>query len=149
MTEATDDARLHWKRLAGVYLSSPTNADGRTRIAIEDRLARIELDVDERLHHAANAAHGAHLFKVLDDAAFFACNSIVPDVFVLTVSFHVDFFRPVASGTVYGTGRVVRETKRILFADSEIVDGDGKLVARGSGSFMPSRIELTPEIGYE
>jgi acyl-coenzyme A thioesterase PaaI-like protein len=42
---------------------------------------------------------GSVYFKMLDDAAFFAVNSIVEDVFVYTVSLNVQLLRPVASGT--------------------------------------------------
>ena len=42
------------------------------------------LRVDETVHHAANAAHGTIYFKMLDDAAFYAANSMVSDRFLLT-----------------------------------------------------------------
>jgi acyl-coenzyme A thioesterase PaaI-like protein len=35
-------------------------------------------------HHSIHAVHGSVYFKALDDAAFFAVNSLVEDVFVLT-----------------------------------------------------------------
>ena len=41
----------------------------------------------EAAGHAAGAVHGSYYFKVLDDACYFAANSLVSDVFVLTVSF--------------------------------------------------------------
>lgn len=147
--EGGSDARAeHWRKLCGVYLSSPTNGDGRTRIEVMDRAARIELDVHEGLYHAASAVHGAHVFKLLDDAAFFAANSIVDDVFVLTVSFSVQFMRPVSEGVITAHGKVTGASRRILWAESEVLDAEGRTVARGSGTFMPSRIALEPGIGY-
>lgn len=146
--DATDRAE-HWRKLAGVYLGSPTNQGGFTRIDVMDREARIELDVHEGLFHAAGAVHGGHVFKLLDDASFFAANSIVDDVFVLTVSYTVQFMRPASSGVLTAHGRVTNASKRVLWAESEVLDAAGKTVARGSGTFMSSRIALDPSIGYE
>ena len=46
--------------------------------------ARITFTIDERVFHAAGAAHGTSYFKMLDDAAFYAANSLVTDRFLLT-----------------------------------------------------------------
>ena len=44
--------------------------------------------------HAAGAAHGTLYFKMMDDAAFYACNSMVSDRFLLTTAFNLVFTRP-------------------------------------------------------
>ena len=67
------------------------------------------------------------------DAAFFAVNSRVREVFVLTVSFTVYLLAPVAKGEMVASGRVTHQSKRLYIADSSI-EVDGKVVARGSGS---------------
>ena len=90
------------------------------------------------MFHAAGAVHGSHYFKVLDDAAFFAVASIVPDRFILTASFNLYFERPVAEGTLVGTGRVVQRSRRRFLAESVLEDDQGRELARGSGSFMKS-----------
>jgi len=87
-------------------------------------------------------------FKLLDDAAFFAANALVEDVFVLTVSFNAYLTRPVTDGVMKATGRVVHRSRRLLIAEAEIVDSEGRQLARGSASFMPSTTALTPQIGY-
>ncbi|MCP3919284.1 MAG: hotdog fold thioesterase [bacterium] len=138
----------HFERLQRVYLDSPTNAYYRPRITLSEGAAEIEVDVREDLYHAAHAVHGSHYFKVLDDSAFFAANSIITDVFVLTVSFHVHFLRPVSSGTLHASGKLVHRSRRLLVAESVLVDDEGRVLGRGSGSFRKSAIALTPEIGY-
>ena len=87
-------------------------------------------------------------FKLLDDAAFFSVNSLVRDVFVLTVSFNIYLTRPVSAGELKASGRVVHRSRRLFLAESELVNGEGQEVARGSGVFMPSTIALSPELGY-
>lgn len=139
---------LHFQKLARVYLESPTNEYYKPSIEIQDGQATIIIEAKQHLHHAAFAVHGSHYFKLLDDSAFFAANSLIPDVFVLTASFTVQFMRPVAEGAMTGTGRVTNRSKRLVWAESELRDAQGRLLATGSGTFMPSRVPLNPEIGY-
>jgi len=47
-----------------------------------------------------------------------------------------------------GVGKVVHRSRRLYVAESQLVDSDGKEVARGSGTFVPSDILLSPKIGY-
>jgi uncharacterized protein (TIGR00369 family) len=98
--------------------------------------------------HAAQAVHGSVYFKALDDATFFAASSLVHDVFVLTAAFNLVLLRPVSEGILSGTGRVVHRSKRLLIADGVLVDGDGKEIARGTGTFLPSTIRLSDDLGY-
>jgi len=69
------------------------------------------LPVKYELFHAAGALHGAMYFLALDNAAFFAVNSLVEDVFVLTVSFNIYLLRPVDQGVIKPSVKVVNSTK--------------------------------------
>jgi len=138
----------HFRKLEQMYLGAPINRYFAPRIEIREGQAIVTLPVREDFHHAAFAVHGAVYFKVLDDAAFFAVNSVVEDVFVLTVAFTVHFTRPVSDGTITATGRVVHRSRRMLIADVEAVDSRGRVIARGTGTFMRSETPLGPELGY-
>lgn len=138
----------HHRKLERLYLSAPTNRYYRPTIDIAEERAEIAVDVREAFHHAAQAVHGSVYFKLLDDAAFFAVNSVVPDVFVLTVTFDVQLLRPVSSGTMRATGRLVHASRRLYVGAAEVHDGEGRLLGRGSGTFLPSDIRLDPEVGY-
>ena len=92
--------------------------------------------------------HGSVYFRALDDAAFFAANSRVRDVLVLTVSFSLHFTNPVSDGELLAHGRLVHESGRLFVAESELRDREGRLLAKGSGTFTRSRIPLDAEIGY-
>jgi acyl-coenzyme A thioesterase PaaI-like protein len=85
---------------------------------------------------------------VLDDATFFAASSLVDDVFVLTTSFTLYFLRPVSAGVMTARGTVVSRSSRLLIGEGVIVDGEGREVGRGSGTFMPSRVPLDERLGY-
>ena len=90
-----DGARLHWWALEGLHESAPINRKFALRLDIvEESRARIGFDVTADSFHAAGAAHGTIYFKMLDDAAFYATNTLVTDHFLLTTSFNLQFPRP-------------------------------------------------------
>lgn len=138
----------HYRKLERMYLSAPINAYYVPAIQISHGQAQVAIPVRRKLFHAADAVHGAVYFKLLDDAAFFAANSIVDDVFVLTVSFTVYFTRPISEGEMRATGRVVHRSRRLVIAEAELVDSAGREIGRGSGTFMRSSTALTSVEGY-
>ncbi|MCW1429261.1 PaaI family thioesterase [Novosphingobium sp. JCM 18896] len=142
-------AALHWRALEGLYASAPVNQlfDSRLEILGEGR-ARIAFEVQERHYHAAGAAHGTIYFKMLDDAAFYAANTLVTDRFLLTTSFNLHFTRPVRVGPVVAEGRWISGRRRVLVAESRLIDGDGEEIGRGTGTFQRSRIPLASLAGY-
>jgi uncharacterized protein (TIGR00369 family) len=139
----------HFKSLVTMYDSAPINKWFRPLLRIpEEGRAEIEMPVREDFHHAAQAIHGSVYFKALDDATFFAAQSVVRDFFVVTSSFQLYFLRPVSEGHLLARGQVVSRSKRLYIAEGVLFDSRGKEVARGSGTFMPSSIELGPQLGY-
>lgn len=138
----------HYRKLERMYLSAPIKRFFRPTIEIEMGRAVIANPVREELFHAAGAVHGSTYFKVLDDAAWFAVNSLVTDVFVLTTTFTTYLTRPVTSGTLTAIGEVVNEGRTQWLAQSVVYDDQDREVGRGSGTFVKSRSPLTPEIGY-
>lgn len=139
----------HFETLVAMYDRAPINKwfQPRLRIPAEGR-AEIELPVREDFYHAAHAIHGAIYFKALDDATFFAVQSLVTDSFVVTSSFQLYFLRPVSDGQLLARGQVVSRSKRLYIAEGVLLDSRGKEAARGSGTFMPSSVRLGPELGY-
>jgi uncharacterized protein (TIGR00369 family) len=143
------ERREHYRKLKRMYEGGAINRFFRPTLEVADGSAKITMDVDERLFHAARAVHGSVYFKMLDDAAFFAVNSLVEEAFVLTVEFNIHLLRPVSEGRITAVGRVVHRGRRLYVAEAELKDGGDRLIARGSGSFVRGKISLSPEIGYE
>jgi uncharacterized protein (TIGR00369 family) len=139
----------HFENLVAMYDRAPINGYFRPRLRIpEGGRAELEMAVRPDFYHAAGAIHGAIYFKALDDATFFAVQSLVTDAFVLTASFQLYFLRPVREGNLLARGLVVSRSKRVYIAEGILLDDRGKEVARGSGSFMPSTVPLGPDTGY-
>ena len=146
-----EEQAIHLRKLERMYLAAPVNNqvyNGIT-IVISEEKAELTLKIEEKYFHAANAIHGSVYFKMLDDAAFFAVNSIIRDVFVYTVSFNIQLLRPVSSGIIKSIGELKFKSSNLFIADSILLDENNKLVGRGSGNFMKSKIELTQDIGYK
>ena len=142
-------AELHWRALEGLYASAPINRLFPSRLeVIGEGRARIQFRIDPGVFHAAGAAHGTVYFKMLDDAAFYAANTLVSDRFLLTTSFNMHFSRPVRDGEITAEGQWVSGRRRVLVAESRLVDADGEEIGRGTGTFMRSRIALAGLDGY-
>lgn len=145
----SEGAQVHWRALESLYSSAPINHLFRSELIItSEGHARIAFDVDESCFHAAGAAHGTVYFKMLDDAAFYAANTLVTDRFLLTTSFNLHFARPMRAGRVYAEGRWISGRRRVLVAEARLIDGEEEEIGRGTGTFMRSHIALSGLDGY-
>lgn len=139
----------HFRALEQLYAAAPINRLFPSRLSIvESGRSQIAFDLTTDHYHAAGAAHGTSYFKMLDDAAFYAANSLVTDRFLLTTAFNLLFTRPLKAGPVTAHGRWISGRRRVFVADAFLVDGSGEEVARGTGTFMRSSFPLSGLPGY-
>ena len=143
---AADAATLHYRRAARMYRYAPINAAARhdSRVRVGAGTAVATAPVKEEFCHTAGGLHGSGYFKLLDDAAFFAAQSLNPTHFVVTTSSRRTSQRWLCR----------RRCQRLRPADDLVHQGlilaeavlrtpDGTEVARGSGTFMPHpKLEL-------
>ena len=73
----------HFRALEMMYMAAPINEIYCPRICVSEGVAEIEIDVKEAYFHSLGAVHGSVYFKMLDDAAFFAANSLERKLFIL------------------------------------------------------------------
>lgn len=141
--------QAHFRALERLYASAPINRLFASRLIIPSAgHAVIEFTVDETVYHAAGAVHGTVYFKMLDDAAFYAANSLVSDRFLLTTGFNLLFTRPLKGGKVRAEGRWVSGRRRVYVAEASLIDESGEEIGRGTGTFMRSQHELSALPGY-
>jgi len=138
----------HYRALENMYLAAPINVIYEPQIEISHERAEIRIEVKEKFFHAANAVHGSVYFKMLDDAAYFAANSIEPEYFVLTIAFTTYLTRPITSGSMKSSGKVVSKTRTQIIAESVVYNGKGKEIGRGNGIFVRSKQPLVDTLGY-
>jgi uncharacterized protein (TIGR00369 family) len=148
--EAPAGADAHHRALESLYRHAAIAALFPSEIEIpKEGVARIRFDVRPELFHAAGAAHGTLYFKMLDDAAFYACNSLVTDRFLLTTAFNLLFTKPLKEGPVIAEGRWASGRRRVLVGEARLILPSGEEAARGTGTFMRSHIPLTSLPGYQ
>jgi uncharacterized protein (TIGR00369 family) len=147
--EAATGEEAHFRRLEALYRSAPVNDLFESALHIPQAgHSAIEFTVSKSSFHAAGAAHGTLYFKMLDDAAFYAANSLISDRFLLTTAFNLHFTRPMRGGTARAEGRWISGRRRVLIAEARIVDAGGEECARGTGTFLRSHIPLSGLPGY-
>ena len=139
----------HLRALERLYASAPINHLFASTLTIQAAgQSQIDFTVDESMYHAAGAVHGTIYFKMLDDAAFYAANSLVSDRFLLTTGFNLLFTRPIKSGPVRAEGRWISGRRRVYVAEASLIDAEGEEVGRGTGTFMRSQFPLASLPGY-
>ena len=139
----------HFKKLENMYHAAPFQELIKSKLKISEGEAELEMEIDPILHHAADAIHGFVYFKMMDDVAIFAANSIEKEFFLLTSSFNLYFLRPVQSGKIRGVGKVVSRTKTQYIAEAVIYNDENKEIGRGSGTFAMSRKSFADVPGYK
>jgi uncharacterized protein (TIGR00369 family) len=141
----------HHRRLENMHHDASCNLHycKGIKLRVSEGAAEITLPLRPEFFHAANAVHGFIYFKMLDEAGFFAANSLVEDVFVLTTDFHINLLRPVAEGNIRAEGKVVHQSKSLILAEAVLYNSEGKQLARGSGSFVRGGTPLSADIGYK
>jgi uncharacterized protein (TIGR00369 family) len=144
--QMTDKA--HFQKLEEIYAAAPCNDYFAPKLKVSEGSAQVTITIRPDFLHAGGVAHGSVYFKAMDDAAAFAVGSLLPDMRILTSSFTIYFMRPVAGGHIKATGRVVHQSKRQFIAEAEVVDADGRSVARGSGIFMRVNNSAKAETAY-
>lgn len=138
----------HYQCLEQMYLSAPFNALFKPSITVNKGQSEISIELSEQYHHAAAAVHGSVYFKMLDDAAYFAANSLETNYFMVTTSFTTYLTRPVSSGQMYAQGRVVNQNRSQIIAEAVVYNAADKEIGRGNGIFVRSKQSLQQVQGY-
>ncbi|NNC64833.1 MAG: PaaI family thioesterase [Gammaproteobacteria bacterium] len=138
----------HFRALETMYLAASINRIYKPTIAVAEGRADIEIEIAEKFFHAAGAVHGSVYFKMLDDAAYFAANSLEREFFLLTASFTTYLTHPITSGVVKSVGTVGTRTGRQFIAESVAYNSDGQEIGRGNGLFVRGKCPLRDVAGY-
>lgn len=102
----------------------------------------VEVEFDARAELLANPmkqVQGGYLCAMLDECMSVACmvaskmTSVAP-----TLEMKTSFFRPAMPGKLKGIGKVARWGKTIAFTEGDLYDAEGRLVAKATGTAMPT-----------
>ena len=139
----------HYRKLEAMYAAAPTNRHYSPSISVAKGRATVQLTVRDDFFHSAGALHGSVYFKMMDDAALFAANSLVTDVMLVTIAYNVQLMRPVTGGVLTAVGEVTSSSRKLFFANAEITDSRDRRIACGSGTFIKSSVALHKVRGYQ
>ncbi len=106
----------------------------------EDGVVRMEMDAGPQHHNPMGTVHGG-IFCDLADAAMgtaMAATLEEGESFA-TLQLAASYLRPVREGRLIVTARVVHKGKSVGHAEAEIVDGEGRAVARLTSVCMVTR----------
>ena len=101
---------------------------------------------DESLYNPIGMVHGGLVCTLADTVVGCAVHTTLGAGLTYTsIDLSVSYLRPVTSagGALWATGRVTKPGRRVAFAEAEIVDGGGKVVATATGSCLVMEITRT------
>ena len=108
---------------------------GFTLVAVEPGHAVVELEAAERHANPMGTLHGGVLCDVADAAMGMAWAATLGEGETFTtLELKINFLRPVWTGKLVATGRVVKGGRTIGLTECDIVDAKQRLVARASST---------------
>lgn len=118
------DIRIPFVDHLGVELLE--KADGRVRIAFAPRPEHF---------NSWSGIHGGVMMTLLDIALSSASRALDPACTGATTVEMKTNFLAIARGAVVGEGRAQRAGRSLIYAEGEIRDAQGNVLAKGSGTF--------------
>ena len=106
------------------------------------RTVEVAFEASEQFCNPMRQIQGGYLCAMLDECMSVACmvasgmKSVAP-----TLEMKTSFFRPAEPGAMRGVGRVVRWGKTVAFTEGELYDAQGRLVAKATGTAIPTPFE--------
>lgn len=109
---------------------------------VGDGEAVVSLDVEPKHRNLMGTLHGGMISTLADTATGVAMGASLDDGMTwTTTALNVTFLAPGRSGRVTATGRVVKRGRTFGYAEADVTDDDGRLLARATATFaiMPER----------
>ena len=108
---------------------------------IESGEVTVTLEPAEFQYNPMGVLHGGMAATLFDSALGCAVQSMLPPGYIApTMQLQVSYVRPITvqTGKVSCTGKVIHMGKKSATAEGRIIDGDGKLYAHSTGTFILS-----------
>ncbi len=116
----------HFPRSLGIELES-----------LETGRARLSLEVKQQHLQLAGIMHGGAIATLIDTAVAFAIVSASEaDASFTTVEMKVNYLSAIREGRVIADAKLIRDGRRIVVADCDVIDSKGRLAAKGLLTYM-------------
>jgi uncharacterized protein (TIGR00369 family) len=98
----------------------------------------LELEAGPQHRHSNGVVQGGVIAQIADAAMGMSLGTLQEDgLWNTTIDLKINFIRPVISGRIRAVGRVVEMKKTLFFSEADVLDEQGRLVARASSTCMP------------
>ncbi len=109
-------------------------------ITLEPGFARVSMKVKPDYLTLNGAVFGGIIMSIADQAFSYAVNSVAPSS--LAADFHINFMNsPQPDDELIAECRIIKNGRRVAFAEMTVANQDGKLIAKASG--MTLRVNRT------
>jgi uncharacterized protein (TIGR00369 family) len=121
-----DGPRAGWRETIGARIAE-----------VEEGRVVVELDADAKHRHEGGVVQGGIITQIADAAMGMSLLTMQPDdQSNTTIELKINFLRPVVAGRLRAVGRVVEVKRTLLFSEADVLDQEGKLVARASSTCL-------------
>lgn len=137
----TDEAILaRFQRSKNQPTGSQTLGFRIVAVSQADKSVEVEFEAKaELLLNPMKQVQGGYLCAMLDECMSVACMVASGMTHVApTAEMKTTFFRPALPGKLKGVGRVAKWGRTIAFTEGELYDGDGRLLAKATGTAVPT-----------
>ena len=116
----------HFPRSLGIELDS-----------IEAGRARLSLEVKRQHLQPAGIMHGGAIATLIDTAVAFAIvGASEADARFTTIEMKVNYLSAISEGRIVADAKLIRDGRRIVVAECDVTDSNGKLAAKGLLTYM-------------
>lgn len=123
---AGEGPRAGWRETVGARIAE-----------VEEGRVVVELDAHAGHRHEGGVVQGGIITQIADAAMGTTLMTLQPEgESNTTVELKINFVRPVVEGRLRAVGRVIEMKKSLLFAEADVLDAEGKLVARASSTCL-------------
>jgi uncharacterized protein (TIGR00369 family) len=99
--------------------------------------SEIRIGVGKVLTQQAGFAHGGVSASLIDSAVGLAlCTMIDRGSAITTIDLQVNFLAPAKPGSLTARGRIVHKGKRTAVGDCQVTDDAGRLVSKGTATYI-------------
>src|SRR5438270_5421514 len=105
----------------------------------------LELVAGPQHRHGGGVVQGGVITQIADAAMGMSLATLQPDgMWNTTIELKINFLRPVVEGRLRAVGRVVEMRQTLLFSEADVLDADGRLVARASSTCLAIELPSRP-----
>jgi uncharacterized protein (TIGR00369 family) len=143
MDTAVRDGRIldHLKqKLGDVKLAPVMELIGFRLTEIQEGIATVEFEAGPQHANPMGTLHGGILCDIADAAMGLAyASTLVEGESFTTLELKINFLKPIWNGKLMAKGRIAKGGRTIGLAECDVLDEQGKLVARASSTCMTLR----------